>query len=136
MKNPMLFKYLKEGDFDKAVKEINHDEWKDDMDGQKKRRAFERRVFSTPTDQPWTVDDDSNYVLVENEPVEDKSVGEGTDDSKYEDARHVAAKYGDTGHVGRGYDGKKVRISDSDVKSVGIANNADPNNGMNPLIQY
>lgn len=137
MKSPMLFKYLKEGDFDKAVKEINHDEWKDDMDGQKKRRAFERRVFSTPTDQPWTVDDDSNYVLVENEPVEDKSVGEGTDDSKYEDARHVAAKYGDTGHVGRGYDGKKVRISDSDVKSVGIANNADPNKwyeSVNPIL--
>lgn len=132
MKSPMLFKYLKEGDFDKAVKEINHDEWKDDMDGQKKRR-----VFSTPTDQPWTVDDDSNYVLVENEPVEDKSVGEGTDDSKYEDARHVAAKYGDTGHVGRGYDGKKVRISDSDVKSVGIANNADPNKwyeSVNPIL--
>ena len=137
MKSPMLFKYLKEGDFDKAVKEINNDEWKDDMDGQKKRRAFERRVFSTPTDQPWTVDDDSNYVLVENEPVEDKSVGEGTDDSKYEDARHVAAKYGDTGHVGRGYDGKKVRISDSDVKSVGIANNADPNKwyeSVNPIL--
>ena len=137
MKSPMLFKYLKEGDFDKAVKEINHDEWKDDMDGQKKRRAFERWVFSTPTDQPWTVDDDSNYVLVENEPVEDKSVGEGTDDSKYEDARHVAAKYGDTGHVGRGYDGKKVRISDSDVKSVGIANNADPNKwyeSVNPIL--
>lgn len=137
MKSPMLFKYLKEGDFDKAVKEINHDEWKDDMDGQKKRRAFERRVFSTPTDQPWTVDDDSNYVLVENEPVEDKSVGEGTDDSKYEDARHVAAKYGDTGHVGRGYDGKKVRVSDSDVKSVGIANNADPNKwyeSVNPIL--
>lgn len=137
MKSPMLFKYLKEGDFDKAVKEINHDEWKDDMDGQKKRRAFERRVFSTPTDQPWTVDDDSNYVLVENNPVEDKSVGEGTDDSKYEDARHVAAKYGDTGHVGRGYDGKKVRISDSDVKSVGIANNADPNKwyeSVNPIL--
>lgn len=137
MKSPMLFKYLKEGDFDKAVKEISHDEWKDDMDGQKKRRAFERRVFSTPTDQPWTVDDDSNYVLVENEPVEDKSVGEGTDDSKYEDARHVAAKYGDTGHVGRGYDGKKVRISDSDVKSVGIANNADPNKwyeSVNPIL--
>lgn len=137
MKSPMLFKYLKEGDFDKAVKEINHDEWKDDMDGQKKRRAFERRVFYTPTDQPWTVDDDSNYVLVENEPVEDKSVGEGTDDSKYEDARHVAAKYGDTGHVGRGYDGKKVRISDSDVKSVGIANNADPNKwyeSVNPIL--
>lgn len=137
MKSPMLFKYLKEEDFDKAVKEINHDEWKDDMDGQKKRRAFERRVFSTPTDQPWTVDDDSNYVLVENEPVEDKSVGEGTDDSKYEDARHVAAKYGDTGHVGRGYDGKKVRISDSDVKSVGIANNADPNKwyeSVNPIL--
>nr|DAD81432.1 MAG TPA: lysozyme [Podoviridae sp. ct1h53] len=137
MKSPMLFKYLKEGDFDKAVKEINHDEWKGDMDGQKKRRAFERRVFSTPTDQPWTVDDDSNYVPVENNPVEDKSVGEGTDDSKYEDARHVAAKYGDTGHVGRGYDGKKVRISDSDVKSVGIANNADPNKwyeSVNPIL--
>lgn len=136
-KSPMLFKYLKEGDYDKAVKEINHDENDDGMGGQKKRRAFERRVFSTPTDQPWTVDDDSNYVLVENKPVEDKSVGEGTDDSKYEDARHVAAKYGDTGHVGRGYDGKKVRISDSDVKSVGIANNADPNKwyeSVNPIL--
>lgn len=136
-KSPMLFKYLKEGDYDKAVKEINHNENEKGMGGQKKRRAFERRVFSTPTDQPWTVDDDSNYVLVENEPVEDKSVGEGTDDSKYEDARHVAAKYGDTGHVGRGYDGKKVRISDSDVKSVGIANNADPNKwyeSVNPIL--
>lgn len=136
-KSPMLFKYLKEGDYDKAVKEINHNENKKGMGGQKKRRAFERRVFSTPTYQPWTVDDDSNYVLVENEPVEDKSVGEGTDDSKYEDARHVAAKYGDTGHVGRGYDGKKVRISDSDVKSVGIANNADPNKwyeSVNPIL--
>lgn len=136
-KSPMLFKYLKEGDYDKAVKEINHNENEKGMGGQKKRHAFERRVFSTPTDQPWTVDDDSNYVLVENEPVEDKSVGEGTDDSKYEDARHVAAKYGDTGHVGRGYDGKKVRISDSDVKSVGIANNADPNKwyeSVNPIL--
>lgn len=137
MKSPMLFKYLKEGDFDKAVKEINHDEWRDDMDGQKKRRAFERRVFSTPTDQPWTVDDDSNYVLVENKPVEDKSVGEGTDDSKYEDARHVAAKYGDTGYVGRGYDGKKVRVSDSIIESVGISNNADPHKwyeSVNPIL--
>lgn len=137
MKSPMLFKYLKEGDFDKAVKEINHDEWKDDMDGQKKRRAFERRVFSTPTDQPWTVDDDSNYVLVENKPVEDESVGEGTDDSKYEDARHVAAKYGDTGYVGRGYDGKKVRVSDSIIESVGISNNADPHKwyeSVNPIL--
>lgn len=136
-KSPMLFKYLKEGDYDKAVKEINHNENEKGMGGQKKRRAFERRVFSTPTDQPWTVDDDSNYVLIENEPVEDKSVGEGTDDSKYEDARHVAEKYGDTGHVGRGYDGKKVRISDSDVKSVGIANNADPNKwyeSVNPIL--
>ena len=136
-KSPMLFKYLKEGDYDKAVKEINHNENEKGMGGQKKRRAFERRVFSTPTYQPWTVDDDSNYVLVENEPVEDKSVGEGTDDSKYEDAHHVAAKYGDTGHVGRGYDGKKVRISDSDVKSVGIANNADPNKwyeSVNPIL--
>lgn len=136
-KSPMLFKYLKEGDYDKAVKEINHNENEKGKGGQKKRRAFERRVFSTPTDQPWTVDDDSNYVLVENEPVEDKYVGEGTDDSKYEDARHVAAKYGDTGHVGRGYDGKKVRISDSDVKSVGIANNADPNKwyeSVNPIL--
>lgn len=137
MKSPMLFKYLKEGDFDKAVKEINHDEWKDDMDGQKKRRAFERRVFSTPTDQPWTVDDDSNYVLVENKPVEDKSVGEGTDDSKYEDARHVAAKYGYTGYIGGGYDGNKVRVSDSNMKSVGISNNADPDKwyeSVNPIL--
>lgn len=136
-KSPMLFKYLKEGDYDKAVKEINHNENEKGMGGQKRRRAFERRVFSTPTDQPWTVDDDSNYVLVENKPVEDKSVGEDTDDSKYEDARHVAAKYGDTGHVGRGYDGKKVRLSDSDVKSVGIANNADPNKwyeSVNPIL--
>jgi lysozyme len=137
MKSPMLFKYLKEGDFDKAVEEINHDEWKDDMDGQKKRRAFERRVFSTPTYQPWTVDDDSNYVLVENEPVEDKSVGEGTDGPKYEDARHVEAKYDYTGYVGRGYDGNKVRVSDSNMKSVGISNNADPDKwyeSVNPIL--
>lgn len=136
-KSPMLFKYLKEGDYDKAVKEINHNENEKGMGGQKKRRAFERRVFSTPTDQPWTVDDDSNYVLVENKPVEDKSVGEGTDDSKYEDARHVAAKYGDTGYVGRGYDGKKVRVSDSIIESVGISNNADPNKwyeSVNPIL--
>lgn len=136
-KSPMLFKYLKEGDYDKAVKEINHNENEKGMGGQKKRRAFERRVFSTPTDQPWTVDDDSNYVLVENKPVEDKSVGEGTDDSKYEDARHVAAKYGDTGYVGRGYDGKKVRVSDSVVESVGISNNADPHKwyeSVNPIL--
>lgn len=137
MKSPMLFKYLKEGDFDKAVKEINHDEWKDDMDGQKKRRAFERRVFSTPTDQPWTVDDDSNYVLVEDKPVEDESIEKDTNDSKYEDARHVEAKYGDTGYIGRGYDGKKVRISDSNIKSVGISNNADPDKwyeSVNPIL--
>lgn len=137
MKSPMLFKYLKEGDFDKAVKEINHDEWKDGMDGQKKRRAFERRVFSTPTDQPWTVDDDSNYVLIENKPVEDKSVGEGTDGPKYEDARHVEAKYDYTGYVGRGYDGNKVRVSDSNMKSVGISNNADPDKwyeSVNPIL--
>lgn len=137
MKSPMLFKYLKEGDFDKAVKEINHDEWKDDMDGQKKRRAFERRVFSTPTDQPWTVDDDSNYVLIEDKPVEDESIEKGTNDSKYEDARHVEAKYGDTDYIGRGYDGKKVRISDSNIKSVGISNNADPDKwyeSVNPIL--
>lgn len=137
MKSPMLFKYLKEGDFDKAVKEINHDEWKDDMDGQKKRSAFERRVFSTPTDQPWTVDDDSNYVLIEDKPVEDESIEKGTNDSKYEDARHVEAKYGDTGYIGRGYDGKKVRISDSNIKSVGISNNADPDKwyeSVNPIL--
>ncbi len=137
MKSPMLFKYLKEGDFDKAVKEINHDEWKDDMDGQKKRRAFERRVFSTPTDQPWTVDDDSDYVLIEDKPVEDESIEKGTNDSKYEDARHVEAKYGDTGYIGRGYDGKKVRISDSNIKSVGISNNADPDKwyeSVNPIL--
>lgn len=137
MKSPMLFKYLKEGDFDKAVKEINHDEWKDDMDGQKKRRAFERRVFSTPTDQPWTVDDDSNYVLIEDKPVEDESIEKGTNDSKYEDARHVEAKYGDTGYIGRGYDGNKVRVSDSNMKSVGISNNADPDKwyeSVNPIL--
>lgn len=137
MKSPMLFKYLKEGDFDKAVKEINHDEWKDGMDGQKKRRAFERRVFSTPTDQPWTVDDDSNYVLIEDKPVEDESIEKGTNDSKYEDARHVEAKYGYTGYVGRGYDGDKVRVSDSNMKSVGISNNADPDKwyeSVNPIL--
>lgn len=136
-KSPMLFKYLKEGDYDKAVKEINHNENEKGVGGQKKRRAFERRVFSTPTDQPWTVDGDSSYVLVENKPVEDKSVGEGTDDSKYEDARHVEAKYGYTGYVGRGYDGNKVRVSDSNMKSVGISNNADPDKwyeSVNPIL--
>lgn len=137
MKSPMLFKYLKEGDFDKAVKEINHDEWKDDMDGQKKRRVFERRVFSTPTDQPWTVDDDSNYVLVEDKPVENESIEKDTNDSKYEDARHVEAKYGYTGYIGGGYDGNKVRVSDSNMKSVGISNNADPDKwyeSVNPIL--
>lgn len=136
-KSPMLFKYLKEGNYDKAVKEINHNGNEKGMGGQKKRRAFERRVFSTPTDRPWTVDDDSNYVLVENKPVEDKSIGEGTDDSKYEDARHVEAKYGYTGYVGRGYDGNKVRVSDSNMKSVGISNNADPDKwyeSVNPIL--
>lgn len=137
MKSPMLFKYLKEGDFDKAVKEINHDEWKDDMDGQKKRRAFERRVFDTPTDRPWTVDDDSNYVLIEDKPVENESIEKDTNDSKYEDARHVEAKYGYTGYIGGGYDGNKVRVSDSNMKSVGISNNADPDKwyeSVNPIL--
>jgi GH24 family phage-related lysozyme (muramidase) len=136
-KSPMLFKYLKEGDYDKAVKEINHNENEKGMGGQKKRRAFERRVFSTPTDQPWTVDDDSNYVLIEDKPVENESIEKDTNDSKYEDARHVAAKYGDTGYVGRGYDGKKVRVSDSNMKSVGISNNADPDKwyeSVNPIL--
>ena len=136
-KSPMLFKYLKEGDYDKAVKEINHNENEKGMGGQKKRRAFERRVFSTPTYQPWTVDDDSNYVLIEDKPVEDESIEKGTNDSKYEDARHVEAKYGDTGYIGRGYDGKKVRISDSNIKSVGISNNADPDKwyeSVNPIL--
>lgn len=136
-KSPMLFKYLKEGDYDKAVKEINHNENEKGMGGQKKRRAFERRVFSTPTDQPWTVDDDSNYVLVEDKPVEDESIEKDTNDSKYEDVRHVEAKYGDTGYIGRGYDGNKVRISDSNIKSVGISNNADPNKwyeSVNPIL--
>lgn len=136
-KSPMLFKYLKEGDYDKAVKEINHNENEKGMGGQKKRRAFERRVFSTPTDQPWTVDDDSNYVLVGNKTVEDEPIEKDTNDPKYEDARHVAAKYGDTGYVGRDYDGKKVRVSDSVVESVGIANNADPNKwyeSVNPIL--
>lgn len=135
-KSPMLFKYLKEGDYDKAVKEINHNENEKGMGGQK-RRAFERRVFSTPTDQPWTVDDDSNYVLIEDKPVENESIEKDTNDSKYEDARHVAAKYGDTGYVGRGYDGKKVRVSDSIIESVGISNNADPNKwyeSVNPIL--
>lgn len=136
-KSPMLFKYLKEGDYDKAVKEINHNENEKGMGGQKKRRAFERRVFSTPTDQPWTVDDDSNYVLIEDKSVENESIEKDTNDSKYEDARHVAAKYGDTGYVGRGYDGDKVRVSDSNIKSVGISNNADPDKwyeSVNPIL--
>lgn len=136
-KSPMLFKYLKEGDYDKAVKEINHNENEKGMGGQKKRRAFERRVFSTPIDQPWTVDDDSSYVLIEDKPVENESIEKDTNDSKYEDARHVEAKYGYTGYVGRGYDGDKVRISDSNIKSVGISNNADPDKwyeSVNPIL--
>ena len=83
------------------------------------------------------MDDDSNYVLIENKPVEDKSVGEGTDGPKYEDARHVEAKYDYTGYVGRGYDGNKVRVSDSNMKSVGISNNADPDKwyeSVNPIL--
>ena len=136
-KSPMLFKYLKEGNYDKAVKEINHNENEKGMGGQKKRRAFERRVFSTPTDRPWTVDDDSNYVLIEDKPVENESIEKDTNDSKYEDARHVEAKYGYTGYVGRGYDGDKVRVSDSNIKSVGISNNADPDKwyeSVNPIL--
>lgn len=136
-KSPMLFKYLKEGDYDKAVKEINHNENEKGMGGQKKRRAFERRVFSTPTYQPWTVDDDSNYVLIEDKPVENESIEKDTNDSKYEDARHVEAKYGYTGYIGGGYDGNRVRISDSNMKSVGISNNADPDKwyeSVNPIL--
>lgn len=136
-KSPMLFKYLKEGDYDKAVKEINHNENEKGMVGQKKRRAFERRVFSTPTDRPWTVDDDSNYVLIEDKPVENESIEKDTNDSKYEDARHVEAKYGYTGYIGGGYDGNKVRVSDSNMKSVGISNNADPDKwyeSVNPIL--
>lgn len=136
-KSPMLFKYLKEGDYDKAVKEINHNKNEKGMGGQKKRRAFERRVFSTPTYQPWTVDDDSNYVLIEDKPVENESIEKDTNDSKYEDARHVEAKYGYTGYIGGGYDGNKVRISDSNMKSVGISNNADPDKwyeSVNPIL--
>lgn len=136
-KSPMFFKYLKEGDYDKAVKEINHNENEKGMGGQKKRRALERRVFSTPIDQPWTVDDDGNYVLIEDKPVENESIEKDTNDSKYEDARHVEAKYGYTGYIGRGYDGDKVRISDSNIKSVGISNNADPDKwyeSVNPIL--
>lgn len=136
-KSPMLFKYLKEGDYDKAVKEINHNENEKGMGGQKKRRAFERLVFTTPTDQPWTVDDDSNYVLIEDKPVENESIEKNINDSKYEDARHVAAKYGYTGYIGGGYDGNKVRVSDSNIKSVGISNNADPDKwyeSVNPIL--
>ena len=136
-KSPMLFKYLKEGDYDKAVKEINHNENEKGMGGQKKRRAFERRVFSTPTDRLWTVDDDSNYVLIEDKPVENESIEKDTNDSKYEDARHVEAKYGYTGYIGGGYDGNKVRVSDSNMKSVGISNNADPDKwyeSVNPIL--
>jgi GH24 family phage-related lysozyme (muramidase) len=136
-KSPMLFKYLKEGDYDKAVKGINHNENEKGMGGQKKRRAFERRVFSTPIDRPWTVDDDSNYVLIEDKPVENEYIEKDTNDSKYEDARHVEAKYGYTGYIGGGYDGNKVRISDSNMKSVGISNNADPDKwyeSVNPIL--
>lgn len=136
-KSPMLFKYLKEGDYDKAVKEINHNENEKGMGGQKKRRAFELLVFTTPTDQPWTVDDDSNYVLIEDKPVENESIEKNINDSKYEDARHVAAKYGYTGYIGGGYDGNKVRVSDSNMKSVGISNNADPDKwyeSVNPIL--
>lgn len=136
-KSPMLLEYLKECDYDKAVKEINHNENEKGMGGQKKRRAFERRVFSTPTYQPWTVDDDSNYVLIEDKPVENESIEKDTNDSKYEDARHVEAKYGYTGYIGGGYDGNKVRISDSNMKSVGISNNADPDKwyeSVNPIL--
>lgn len=136
-KSPMLLEYLKEGDYDKAVKEINHNENEKGMGGQKKRRAFERLVFTTPTDQPWTVDDDSNYVLIEDKPVENESIEKDTNDSKYEDARHVAAKYGYTGYIGGGYDGNKVRVSDSNMKSVGISNNADPDKwyeSVNPIL--
>lgn len=136
-KSPMLFKYLKEGDYDKAVKEINHNENEKGMGGQKKRRAFERLVFTTPTDQPWTVDDDSNHVLIEDKPVENESIEKNINDSKYEDARHVAAKYGYTGYIGGGYDGNKVRVSDSNMKSVGISNNADPDKwyeSVNPIL--
>lgn len=136
-KSPMLFKYLKEGDYDKAVKEINHNKNEKGMGGQKKRRAFERLVFTTPTDQPWTVDDDSNYVLIEDKPVENESIEKNINDSKYEDARHVAAKYGYTGYIGGGYDGNKVRVSDSNMKSVGISNNADPDKwyeSVNPIL--
>lgn len=136
-KSPMLLEYLKEGDYDKAVKEINHNENEKGMGGQKKRRAFERRVFSTPTYQPWTVDDDSNYVLIEDKPVENEYIEKDTNDSKYEDARHVEAKYGYTGYIGGGYDGNKVRISDSNMKSVGISNNADPDKwyeSVNPIL--
>lgn len=136
-KSPMLFKYLKEGDYDKAVKEINHNENEKGMGGQKKRRAFERLVFTTPTDQPWTVDDDSNYVLIEDKPVENESIEKNINDSKHEDARHVAAKYGYTGYIGGGYDGNKVRVSDSNMKSVGISNNADPDKwyeSVNPIL--
>lgn len=136
-KSPMLFKYLKEGDYDKAVKEINHNENEKGMGGQKKRRAFERRVFSTPTDRPWTVDDDSNYVLIKDKPIENESIEKDTNDSKYEDARHVEAKYGYIGYIGGGYDGNKVRVSDSNMKSVGISNNADPDKwyeSVNPIL--
>ena len=136
-KSPMLLEYLKEGDYDKAVKEINHNENEKGMGGQKKRRAFERLVFTTPTDQPWTVDDDSNYVLIEDKPVENESIEKNINDSKYEDARHVAAKYGYTGYIGGGYDGNKVRVSDSNMKSVGISNNADPDKwyeSVNPIL--
>ena len=83
------------------------------------------------------MDDDSNYVLIEDKPVENESIEKDTNDSKYEDARHVEAKYGYTGYIGGGYDGNKVRVSDSNMKSVGISNNADPDKwyeSVNPIL--
>lgn len=49
----------------------------------------------------------------------------------------MEAKYGYTGYIGGGYDGNKVRISDSNMKSVGISNNADPDKwyeSVNPIL--
>ena len=58
----------------KAVKEINHNENEKGMGGQKKRRAFERPGVHYADRPAWTVDDDSNYVLIEDKPVENESI--------------------------------------------------------------
>lgn len=42
------------------------------------------------------------------------------------ESREIDIKYGNTGHVGKEYEGKKVRTSKNAMKSTGISQNADP----------